>query len=520
MQSVLIITPTFNQSQYIIRVLQSKPEQYRVVGSADNSVLGMSMIESSHPDIVIMPNYMSFWNAEDLINYLLPRGICPHFIILQEEDEPASFGPATALVAVFLPTSMPSEKQLFRALEDMAWRKEQKSVVPVDQQSYNPAIQHSLEVMELLMGLTPIRTGSAQMEFGRLRVGRENCWVLICAPKNAEQNRFNFFTQFNNLELVFSRLDTFLAPLGRSEICIYRESNLCILLTAGTAMEPDWEGICGSINRLLTPLGMPELLFEISDSPQPFDRWPSLCRELLRLRDNRFFYSPLYLQPKIIHAYKTEVTQAQIHEQLSYLSLTIQNQQQDELLTCLGTLENMISHSLSQELHSFVSTQLIVLYSRLCYSYNLSHTDNDFRSTQYPSVLESFDAFRRLFLGLHDQLSSLHGGSNRMIAEACSFINQNLAERLSLETVASHVHVSPTYLSRLFKKEIGTAFSDYINQSRIARATQLLTSPYKITDIAGMVGFENAKYFSQVFRKQTGKTPQQYRQDIRKENHL
>ena len=48
------------------------------------------------------------------------------------------------------------------------------------------------------------------------------------------------------------------------------------------------------------------------------------------------------------------------------------------------------------------------------------------------------------------------------------------------------------------------------------RAMQLLETPYKIIDIAGMVGFDNAKYFSQVFKKQVGKTPQQYRTELRK----
>lgn len=49
---------------------------------------------------------------------------------------------------------------------------------------------------------------------------------------------------------------------------------------------------------------------------------------------------------------------------------------------------------------------------------------------------------------------------------------------------------------------------------------QLLETHYKIIDIAGMVGFENAKYFSQVFRRQVGKTPQQYRLELRKEEPL
>lgn len=523
MRSVLIISSTYNQSQHIKNLILNHSYQFRIAGTVDNSVLGMSMIESSHPDIVIMPAYMSFWNAEDLINYLLPRGISPQFVILQEDDEPISYGAATAQVAVFLPSAFPTGEQLMQALESTSRRNESPGTASVDQRSFNPAVQHSLEVMELLMGLTPIRTGSAQMEYGRLRVGREHCWVILCTPQEDALNNypvFNFFSQFDNLEDVFSRLASFLSPLGRSEICIYRESNLCILLTAGQNEEPDWEGLCRSINRLLIPLGFPNLLFEISDSPLPFDRWPSQCRELLLLRDYRFFLSSLFLQPKIIRTYKTDVTQAQIHEQLSALSLAIQNQLRKDLIDCLDKLESMVSHSLSKELYSFVATQLVVLYSRLRYSYNLTQKAEDFNSMQFPSVSHAFEAYRRLFLGLYDKLGSLRDSDNPIITEACNYISHNLQDRLALETVADHVHVSPTYLSRLFKREVGTSFSDYINQSRITRAMQLLESPYKITDIAGMVGFDSAKYFSQVFRKLNGKTPQQYRNEVRKESGL
>lgn len=88
MKSILIISTTYSQSQHIKTLLLRHTDQFQIVGTADNSVLGMSMIESSRPDIVIMPSYMNFWNAEDLINYLLPRGISPQFILMQEEDEP------------------------------------------------------------------------------------------------------------------------------------------------------------------------------------------------------------------------------------------------------------------------------------------------------------------------------------------------------------------------------------------------------------------------------------------------
>ena len=56
--------------------------RFEVVGRAENSVVGMNMIQQLKPHIVIMPQYMVFWNAEDLINRLTQRGIRAQLILV------------------------------------------------------------------------------------------------------------------------------------------------------------------------------------------------------------------------------------------------------------------------------------------------------------------------------------------------------------------------------------------------------------------------------------------------------
>lgn len=518
MYTILIISPVYSQTQHIKAILQAHSGQYQIIGSADNSVLGMSLIESVHPDIVIMPVYMNFWNAEDLINYLLLRGTVPRFILLSDNGAPAPSGAAASWVTTVLSHELPTEAQLLRALQSTSVQLAEEDVPSPDASSqHNPSVQHSLEIMELLMGLIPLQTGEAHRQFGRLRVGGRDCWVLLGTPRCQTGESYNFFAQINSLETVFTRLTKLLEPLGPCELCIYRESNLCILLADGQRQEPDWDCLTKRINQVLAAFGTPTLLFEISDVPLPLERWHSQCQELLRLRQVRFFYSPSYLQPKTQRAYQIPVTQTQIHDKLSSLTLALQGRRRQEAAAVLQSLEEMVSHSLSQDLYSFVTTQLTVQYSRLRYSYGLKDTDDDLalRFRQFSNVQEVFAVFSGLFMALYDQLEQI-GGTNPIVAEVCGYINQNLSEPLTLEIVAEHVHVSPTYLCRLFKRETGCSFNHYISQRRILRAMQLLEAPYKIIDIAGMVGFENSKYFSQVFKKHVGKTPQEYRLELRK----
>ena len=83
---------------------------------------------------------------------------------------------------------------------------------------------------------------------------------------------------------------------------------------------------------------------------------------------------------------------------------------------------------------------------------------------------------------------------------------------LTLNCVAHEVGLSPTYFSSLFKKETGKCFSDYLNHVRIEQAKRLLCCTSKmIYEIAFEVGFQDYRYFSQIFKKYTGQTPRQFK---------
>lgn len=83
---------------------------------------------------------------------------------------------------------------------------------------------------------------------------------------------------------------------------------------------------------------------------------------------------------------------------------------------------------------------------------------------------------------------------------------------LSLEGTARAIGVSPVYLSRLFKQEIGMTFVALLTQIRIAKAIQLLsTTGRSIADIAETVGYESQHYFSTAFKKAVGVSPIRYR---------
>lgn len=95
---------------------------------------------------------------------------------------------------------------------------------------------------------------------------------------------------------------------------------------------------------------------------------------------------------------------------------------------------------------------------------------------------------------------------------ADAYIAEKFARSLTLEQVASHVDMAPTYFSRIFKQEHDCTFTDYLARTRLEEAKRLLrTTTLSIADIGHAVGYQGANYLAEVFKASEGITPGTYR---------
>ncbi len=91
------------------------------------------------------------------------------------------------------------------------------------------------------------------------------------------------------------------------------------------------------------------------------------------------------------------------------------------------------------------------------------------------------------------------------------YIDDNIESKLTLSLLEEEFNLSSTSLNNLFKQEVNTTVNDYINQTKIKRAIELMKSEkYLVYEVAEMLGFSNYKYFSQVFKKYTKKSPTEF----------
>lgn len=102
-----------------------------------------------------------------------------------------------------------------------------------------------------------------------------------------------------------------------------------------------------------------------------------------------------------------------------------------------------------------------------------------------------------------------------LIQKTVNHIDFYYARQISLKSLAEEFCVSPSYLSGLFRKEVGITLTDYIRKIRIERSLILLnTSVLSIQEIAEQVGFLDVNYFTRTFKKYHGISPKKYRESI------
>ncbi len=103
--------------------------------------------------------------------------------------------------------------------------------------------------------------------------------------------------------------------------------------------------------------------------------------------------------------------------------------------------------------------------------------------------------------------------TNLLMGKVKKYLQHNyMACDISLDSVSAILNLNSAYFSTLFKRTFGVNFLDYLTELRMEAAKNLLADPLRSTaEVAGMVGYESANYFTRAFKKKVGMTPTDYR---------
>lgn len=123
------------------------------------------------------------------------------------------------------------------------------------------------------------------------------------------------------------------------------------------------------------------------------------------------------------------------------------------------------------------------------------------------------ELFKSMFRKLH---SETLGNMHRTIKILLEYIEHHYHEDIGLTELADQVEMNPAYLSILFKEEAGMSYIKYLTKIRIEEAKRLLKEGYKVAEVSERVGYSNYRYFCDIFKKQVGQTPNEYKGNVRR----
>lgn len=226
---------------------------------------------------------------------------------------------------------------------------------------------------------------------------------------------------------------------------------------------------------------------------------------------------------------------------ISYDSLPVKNRvsftfyDQKKIVNCIKTgkadaLAELLSGIVTDNKKRGISANnMLELYRQLlavgkrCLEEQELSLDNEELSARIKSVFfenedgAEFETAKQLLLEYLQEVLVLINGretsaGNKMVDTIKRYVLENYTGNLSLDQIGTELGISAKYMSRLFKQKSGENLTDYINEVRIEKAKEILTTTnVKIGDIAAMVGLESRATFLRVFKKLEGVSPNEYR---------
>ncbi|MDF2835894.1 MAG: two-component system response regulator [Paenibacillus sp.] len=173
----------------------------------------------------------------------------------------------------------------------------------------------------------------------------------------------------------------------------------------------------------------------------------------------------------------------------------------DQALTSDEVHENMLNMSslIVRVIQSQGWSLKKIVGSHFTYFYNLRAL-----ATRDQTLQWLHEVVDRICLYVND---SKHNSRHELIRQMTELVDASIHEDIGLHEVAGKLYINASYLSRLFKQQMGQSFTSYIVERKMKLAMQWLTEGMKVSETAEMLGYRDFSYFTKVFRKMWGVTP-------------
>lgn len=485
--------------------------EYEIVGEAINGEEGIEVIKKTLPDLIITDVCMPELNGLEMITRLIGENYKFKTIILSAYSEFPYAKKAIGLgvseyllkpikvvelrrclqnieASVSLENNLESEAKLFGSLKDIFY--------------------------QLLFRSFPLNSEVGKLLEKRFNINLESEFAEVIFYLGNNYNKIK--------DKIVNRTNKILKEKYTDQYCLIKlESEQSLLLIIFS------EEINNSFEKWFEYTAMPyisgEYISKICFGLQKTNRLSQLKKGYEQIKDN--------LDWNIVLDDEELISDTKI-DQIKTKSLSYPIEVENQMKTALCALEFDKTGNIIQEFLRYLQEEDLYspkdikqnccrfLWSMLNIANELGVIkSNNFKNQEYlarikTAVLkrELIDSLLQVKKRFSEDKYSDQSKTSIIIVKAKSMIHEFYKKGITLKEIAEKLDITPEYLGMLFHKETGTNFSSYLNNYRIDKARALLIgTDLKLYEIAELVGYNDAKYFSRVFKKTTCQSPAEYR---------
>lgn len=496
--SVLIVDDEkIDRDAYRLMIARCMPA-LKVVGEAQNGMEAVRFCCEYKPDIVLMDIQMPNLNGMETIRLLRAEGLNLNFVIISAYDYFEYAKEALDLGVLGFLVKPVSEEELVREMENICaivFERKKRLMTQLDTLKCTLPSFSRKDILENLYYAIRSNASGAVRTFGELsgcKIGRG-----ILAVLRIEGNVPDSFAPW--LQRRGMHIQEILWQEGSLMVLMLDEAEANVLTEA-------FRRLCSEAQLRFQG----KLYFYAGEnyaSAREMGRSLSQAVTLMGTRQSICIFDPVIdAERKYPYPYDRELN----------LLDAIQHK---DVQRCVDTLMGIILEVEIWAEGDFDLSKLVLYDLFLALNRQEPHANQDVASMLdrgHYAAIRDIDALHEYFLHcvrcLVGYVDAEENGMEK-IRPILDYIRCNYNRDISLSSVANRFFFSQGHLSRIIRDTLGLSYTEYVTQLRIERAIKLLRNTNEpISEIGTAVGYKDANYFSKVFKKATGQTPQSFRQ--------
>jgi two-component system response regulator YesN len=507
--------------------------EYRVVGAAEDGIAGLELIEEFEPDIVITDILMPCMDGLSMLKEIKIRGYHPRTIILSGYDE---FEYARTAISLSVDAYIDKPLDRDKFIETLNQSREKlesehrfaaraKKSLPLLRQVFfsrlfsgyyhDPAaVKEQTDFLEISMGDGPFLCVAARLD-------------PLCPEIKKRNTLGKEFLKDSILKLVREGLENFYSLYH----CDLDETGFVLLLETGKDQGEKMTAISQRLEELIhssrSRYKIP-LTLGLSGVHTDISGIVTACQEATKALSCAHIFGNgriISIQDLNLNGSKTSLEMHSIARELAMAIRFADSDLAEKQLSGFnqkireGSDVPMVKIKMDASAMAFAMINEADSWLKEERAEAQEAFDRTYKKIQQAGAIEeTLDSLRTLAFRIIELIENTRLSHHQtIIHRALHYIEANYQNNsLSLEDAASSAGVSQSHLCFLFKKKINTSFQKYLTKVRMERAVALFKeTDFKTYEIAEMVGYGNAQYFSVSFKKHTGYSPLHFRDEIR-----